>query len=293
MKMLITGAAGQLGSELLRITKEMNCSLGAIDRSYNNPDIMALGAKELDIADLPAVRNIVGRFRPDVIINTAAYTNVDGCEKEAEAAFKVNALGARNVAIAAQETNSKLIHISTDYVFPGGGSTPYREYDKTSPKSIYGKTKLLGEEYVREFCKKYFIIRTSWLYGRNGRNFVRTILSEAKEKQYLEVVDDQKGCPTNAEDLAYHILKIAVTDEYGVYHCSGNGECSWYEFAIKILEIAGIDCPVKPIKTNQLDRAAERPAYSVMDNMMLRLTVGDDMRSWEAAIEHFIKGLLI
>jgi len=251
---------------------------------------MALGSHDMDITDMKAVKNTVSEFRPDIIINTAAYTNVDSCEKEKDIAFRINALGARNVAIAAQEVNSKLVHISTDYVFSGDGSIPYREYDQASPKSIYGKTKLLGEEYVREFCGRYFIIRTSWLYGKNGRNFVGTILRAAEEKEYLEVVDDQTGSPTNAEDLAYHILKIAATDEYGVYHCSGNGECSWYEFALRILMLSGVDCPVKPIKTNRLDRAAERPAYSVMDNMMLRCTVGDRMRNWEEAIEHFLRG---
>jgi len=291
MKMLITGAKGQLGSELLCIAKERNCSLGAVDRYYNNSDIMALDSDDMDITDLSAVRSVVRELRPDIIINTAAYTNVDGCETYIDTAFRVNALGARNVAIAAREAGSKLVHISTDYVFSGDGNIPYREHDQTSPRSIYGKTKLLGEEYVREFSDKYFIIRTSWLYGKSGKNFVRTILGAAKEKDHLDVVDDQVGSPTNAEDVAYHALKIAMTDEYGLYHCSGNGECSWYEFAIMILKLAGIECPVIPIKTAQLGRAAKRPAYSSLDNMMLRCTVGDEMRNWEDAIKHFIKGM--
>lgn len=291
MRMLITGAKGQLGRELLRIAKEMNCSLGEVDRYYINAGIIALNSSDMDITDLLKVRSTVREFRPDIIINTAAFTNVDGCEANQDTAFRVNALGARNVAIAAQEAGSKLVHISTDYVFSGEGNTPYREYDETAPESIYGKTKLLGEEYVRGFCDRYFIVRTSWLYGNNGKNFVRTILGAAEEKQYLDVVDDQKGNPTNAEDLAYHILKIARTDEYGLYHCSGNGECSWYEFAAMILKLSGIECSVKPIKTSQLDRAAKRPAYSSLDNMMLRCTVGDEMRNWEDAVKHFIKGL--
>ena len=290
MKMLITGTKGQLGSELLNIAGNMNCSLGAVEDYYKNADIIAFNSDVLDITDLSSVRNTVKELSPDIIINTAAYTNVDGCEKDADAAFRVNALGARNIALAARESGAKLVHISTDYVFAGDGNTPYREFDRTSPQNIYGKTKLLGEEYVKELCDKYFIVRTSWLYGSNGRNFVRTILGAAKEKQYLEVVDDQTGTPTNAEDLAYHLLKIAVTDEYGLYHCSGNGECSWYEFASAIVELAGIDCPVKPIKTSQLGRAAKRPAYSSLDNMMLRCTIGDGMRNWEDAIKHFIKG---
>jgi dTDP-4-dehydrorhamnose reductase len=269
----------------------MNCSLGGVDNYYKDAEITALNSTDLDITNLMRVKSAVGERKPDIIINAAAYTNVDGCESDVGLAFKVNALGARNVAIAAQETGSKLAHISTDYVFSGEGSTPYREYDRALPKSIYGKTKLLGEDYVREFCSRYFIVRTSWLYGMNGKNFVKTIMGAAKVKDYLEVVDDQVGCPTNAEDLSYHILKLAITDEYGLYHCSGNGECSWYEFASVILKLAGIDCPVKPIKTSQLGRAAKRPEYSSLDNMMLRCTVGDEMRNWEDALEHFIKGL--
>ncbi len=291
MKILITGAKGQLGSELLHIVKKMNCFLGSVDRCYNNADIVALNSQELNITDLSAVRSTIREFGPHVIINTAAYTDVDGCETDMDTAFKVNALGARNVAIAAQTVGSKLVQLSTDYVFAGNGNLPYREYDQAAPGNIYGKTKLLGEEYVREFCDKYFIIRTSWLYGRNGSNFVRTILRAAKEKPCLNVVDDQIGSPTNAEDLVYHILKIALTDEYGICHCSGNGECSWYDFTLKILQAAELDCPVTPVKTSQLGRAAKRPAYSALDNMMLKCTLGDEMRNWEDAINHFIKGL--
>lgn len=291
MKLLITGAKGQLGSELLYMLKNMDCSLGEIDKHYSNAEIMALGSNELNITDISAVRDAVREFKPEIIINSAAYTNVDGCEDNIDTAFSVNALGARNVAMAAQEVESKLVHISTDYVFSGDGNIPYKEFDQTLPQNIYGKSKLLGEVYVREFCDRYFIIRTSWLYGSNGKNFVKTILGAAKQRQYLEVVDDQTGSPTNAEDLAYHILQIAVTDEFGLYHCSGNGECNWYEFAVNILRLAGIDCPVRPIKTIQLGRAAKRPSYSVLDNMMLRCTIGDRMRNWEDAIESFIKEL--
>lgn len=193
--------------------------------------------------------------------------------------------------MAAEQVGAKIIHISTDYVFEGNGTSPYREYDLPSPVSIYGKTKLAGENYVREFCSRHFIIRTAWLYGYNGKNFVKTIIKAGKEKGHLDVVDDQRGNPTNAEDLAHHILKVALTEEYGTYHCTGKGECSWYDFAKKIVEYAGINCTVSPIKSSELTRTAKRPAYSSLDNMMLRCTVGDEMREWQEALKMFIENM--
>jgi dTDP-4-dehydrorhamnose reductase len=165
------------------------------------------------------------------------------------------------------------------------------QYCPTSPTSVYGKTKLAGENFVREFCSRYFIIRTAWLYGYNGNNFVKTIIKAAKERGSLTVVHDQVGNPTNAEDLAHHILKVASTEQYGTYHCTGNGECSWYEFACKIVEFANIDCKVEPVTSEQYVRPAKRPEYSSLDNMMLRCTVGDEMRPWEEALKMFISNL--
>ena len=245
--------------------------------------------EELDITTLNDVRNFITNYAPDIIINCAAYTNVDKCETDFENAFKVNSLGARNLALASQNTKIKLVHISTDYVFNGRGTVPFKEYDLPDPASVYGKTKLLGEQYIRENCSRYFIVRTSWLYGLYGKNFVYTILKAAKERGHLDVVNDQRGNPTNAEDLAYHILKLALTGEYGTYHCSGNGECSWYDFACKIVDYAGIDCTVSPMASENLNRAAKRPEFSSLDNMMLRCTVGDNMRHWEDALKSFIQ----
>lgn len=296
MKILVVGSTGQLGQE---IQKLLNCK----DRYINNLDVnhiecITKNSKELDIINRASVFSYIMQKKPDIIINCAAYTNVDRAEADYEKAFQVNALGPRNLAIAAEAIGAKLIHVSTDYVFNGSGVLshgkilPYREYDLPNPINVYGKTKLLGENYLREFCSKYFIIRTSWLYGENGNNFVKTIIRAGKEKGKLQVVNDQVGNPTNVEDLANHILRLAFTEEYGVYHCTGNGICSWYDFACKIVEYAEIDCIIEPVDSKQFKTKAKRPAYSCLDNMMLRRTIGDNMRNWEEALCDFIKNRL-
>lgn len=288
MKILITGCRGQLGSQIINILKEGASELGTIQQDYRNAEIIGVDIEELDISNLELVKSFINEVKPDIVINPAAYTNVDGCENNRDLAFKANSLGPRNLAIACEQVGAKLIHISTDYVFRGNGTIPYREYDVTNPVSVYGKTKLLGENYVRECCPRYFILRTAWLYGYNGNNFVKTIMKAAKEKGHLEVVDDQRGNPTNAEDLAHHILKIALTDEYGIYHCTGTGECTWYDFAKAIVKFGGIECTVSPTTSNKINRAAKRPAFSSLDNMMLRCSVGDGMREWREALKVFL-----
>lgn len=288
MKILVTGAKGQLGSQIISIIKSGKSELGFIDSAYEDAEIIGIDIEELDITNVRETKKYVNEIKPDIIINPAAYTNVDACEANQDAAFKVNAIGARNLAIAAEGIGAKLVHISTDYVFNGVGVNPFREYDLPEPVSVYGKTKYAGEEFVKQFCTKYFIVRTAWLYGYNGKNFVKTIIKAAKENGHLDVVDDQRGNPTNAEDLAHHILKLALSEEYGIYHCTGKGECSWYDFAVKIVEFSKIDCTVSPIDSSKSNRAAKRPAYSSLDNMMLRCTVGDEMRDWEDALKAFI-----
>lgn len=291
MKLLITGAKGQLGMQIHSILDKGKSELGEIDDLYINAEIRYVSHDELDITNLKDVNGYIAKYKPDVIINCAAYTNVDKCESDTDNAFKVNAIGPRNLAMAAQKISAKLLHVSTDYVFNGIGNKPFKEYDIPQPISVYGKTKLMGEQYIRENCNKYFIVRTAWLYGKYGKNFVYTIMNAAKEKGHLEVVNDQRGNPTYAEDLAYHILKLILTDEYGIYHCIGNGECSWYDFACKIIEYAGIKCTIEPITSDKIKRAAKRPSYSSLDNMMLRCTIGDEMRNWEDALKAFIDDL--
>jgi dTDP-4-dehydrorhamnose reductase len=184
-----------------------------------------------------------------------------------------------------------LCHISTDYVFSGDADQPYREYDLPNPKSVYGKTKLSGEQYAAARCRRLFVVRTQWLYGYYGNNFVKTILRLAREKGHLSVVNDQFGCPTNAVDLAHHILKISAGNCYGVYHCANHGVASWYEFAQEIVRLSGIKASVTPCTTEEFPRPAPRPAYSPLDNMMLRLTVQDTMRSWQDALAVFMQNL--
>lgn len=295
-KLLLFGHSGQLGSEIIR-------KIESEDNEFNRLEdggikLVKMSSAELDITNTLHVLDYMRNSMPSIIINCAAYTNVDKAEEDYQKAFQVNAIGPRNLAIAAETVGAKLVHISTDYVFDGkgidknDGKVPYREYDTANPINVYGKTKLLGENYVREFCSKYFIIRTSWLYGENGNNFVKTIIKAAREKGRLQVVNDQIGNPTNAEELAYHILKVAFTDEYGIYHCTGNGTASWYDFACRIVEYAGIDCTVEAVTSEQYKTKAKRPFYSCLDNMMLRSVIGDSMRNWEDALYDFIKSRL-
>lgn len=287
MKLLITGCGGQLGEELQTIIRQGKSQLGAIDPIYHNAQVIAVDVKDLDITNQSQVEAIMEKERPDIVINCAAYTNVDGCERDKDGAFRVNAIGSMRLAIACEKYQAKLCQISTDYVFDGNGHHPYCEYDRCAPTSVYGATKLLGEEYTRDFCSRYFIVRTSWLYGKNGKNFVKTVLRLMSEQHKMTVVNDQFGNPTYANDLAHHILKIILTDDYGIYHCSGNGVCSWYEFAKKIVELSGMEGEVFPCTSEEYKTPTKRPAYSALDHTMLRCTIGDDMRHWEDALSAF------
>ena len=294
MKILITGSNGQLGNELQDIIKTGRAEIGVVSETIKNAEVLAVDVDKLDITNLKQVKKVLTDEKPDVVINCAAATNVDGCENNEDFAFRVNALGPRNLAMVCNEIGAKLVQVSTDYVFSGKGSTPLNESYVPAPVSSYGRTKLLGEKYVEEFCKKNFIVRTAWLYGRVGHNFVYTMMKFGKEKDAITVVNDQRGNPTNANDLAYHILRLIETEEYGVYHCTGKGECSWYDFAKRIIELSGGKCKVnsctsEEYKTKINPNSADRPEYSSLDNMMLRNTIGDDMRNWEDAIKTFVE----
>ncbi len=289
MNILITGGKGQLGTELIKCFENGKTEIGTVDILNCENKITSIDVDTLDITNLSSVLELFEENHYDCIINCAAYTNVDKCETDLEIAFKVNALGARNLAIASEKVGAKLIHISTDYVFSGEGTHPFVEWDDCDPQSIYGKTKYLGEQYVREFCSRYFIIRTAWLYGYYGNNFVKTIMKAAKVRGELKVVDDQRGNPTNAADLAHHILKLITSQEYGIYHGTGTGECSWFDFASKIVEYAKIDAIVNPCSTEEFPRPAKRPAYSSLENMMFKTTSGDEFRPWEQALQYFIE----
>ena len=293
MKIMITGCRGQLGTELQKQLREGRCALGLLPERLKNAPVVAVDLPELDITDRDAAIAYVRRHQPDTVINCAAFTNVDGCETARDMAFKVNALGPRNLAMACDKIGARLIHISTDYVFSGqpNGGVPLDECAIPAPVSAYGETKLLGEQYVRDFSRRHIIVRTAWLYGAAGKNFVKTMVGLAKTHDEITVVNDQLGNPTNAVDLAYHILKLAVSHDYGTYHCTGNGVCSWYDFACEIIRLSGESCAVKPISSAAYAAAhpqsADRPAWSALDNRMLRCTVGDEMRDWKTAIQDF------
>lgn len=290
-KVLITGAAGQLGSALSAELAE---------------DFLVVAAtrEECDVTDLAATMNFVRRHEPTVIINCAAYTDVDGCEAQPERAFAVNALGARNVAIAAREVGAKVVHISTDYVFDGEKRGSYVEWDAPRPINVYGQSKLLGERYVKEQIHRFFILRTAWLYGMKGQNFVKTMLRLAREGQEIRVVCDVRGTPTYAGDLARQIKVLLATDCYGTYHCSSQGSCTWYEFAVEIFESVGFvkerrtkggvtvisnasngrEIVVKPIPSEEFPQPARRPVNSVLDNYFLRLQGLDVMPDWAESL---------
>lgn len=288
MDILITGAAGQLGSELQKQLATGQCALGRLPDILRGAMVTAVDIEDADLSRLSEVRALIHEARPSIVLNCAAFTNVDACETERDKAFAANALAPRNLAMACEEAGARLVHVSTDYVFQGTGDRPFAECDPTGPQTAYGTTKLMGEEYVRAFSSRWFIVRTAWLYGLKGNNFVKTIMKLAREKGQLSVVNDQLGNPTNAEDLAYHMLKIAATEEYGLYHCTGKGVCSWYDFAVEIVRLAGIEATTAPVDTDASARPARRPAYSALDHTMLRLTVGDEMRPWQEALADYI-----
>ncbi|KZE97369.1 dTDP-4-dehydrorhamnose reductase [Geobacillus stearothermophilus] len=276
MKVVVTGAKGQLGTDLVHLLA---------DRGY---EVYGYGREELDITNFDQVKQVIAEVRPDVVIHAAAYTKVDLAESEPDKAFLINAYGTRNVAVASETVGAKLVYISTDYVFDGKANVPYNEFAPTNPLSVYGKSKLAGEQFVRDLHSKFFIVRTSWVYGKHGNNFVKTMLKLAQERDQLMVVNDQVGCPTYTVDLANCILELLQTEKYGIYHVSNSGYCSWYEFAKAIFEEAGIEVKVNPCTTKDFPRPAPRPAYSVFDHMALRLNGFNEMRNWREALKEFI-----
>lgn len=277
MKIIITGAQGQLGQELVK----------QLDEKYGY-DVIKTDKDTLDITNIENVNTFILEQNPDVVINCAAHTAVDLCETDMENAYKINAIGPRNLAIACEKAGAKLVQVSTDYVFDGNSVRPYREDDITCPNSVYGTSKLMGENFVREFCSKYFIVRTAWLYGE-GNNFVRTMLKLSETNSELNVVNDQIGSPTSTVDLAKAIIDLIHTEHYGTYHGTCEGQCSWYDFAKKIFEIKNIDIKVNPVTSDEFKRPAPRPKYSVLDNFMLKLVGLNSFRKWEDSLEEYLK----
>ncbi len=275
MKVLITGAEGQLGTELKKV--------------LDGHKVYGFGKEQLDITNPHAVYKCHEDIRPEVVIHCAAYTNVDGCEANEELAYTVNSKGAGNVAAGCLKVGAAMVYISTDYVFNGQKGQSYYEVDETSPINIYGKSKLAGERIVRSTLKRYYIVRTAWLYGRNGNNFVKTMLQLSQSRKIIEVVDDQVGSPTNAFNLAEAIKVLAESDKYGIYHVTNSGSCSWFEFAKKIFEFGGVDVEVRPITSDRINRSAKRPSYSVLNNFNLKANLGYEMKPWDRALKEYIQ----
>jgi len=282
MKVLVTGAAGQLGQDLVVLLQQQGHQVLGCDR------------QEMDITHLEQCVKIIGDFGPDAVIHCAAHTAVDAAESDIDGAYAINAAGTRNVALAAEKAAAKLIYISTDYVFDGQGSQPYHEYDNTDPQSIYGKSKRAGEILVQSLCSRYFIVRTSWVYGKYGSNFVKTMLKLGQEKPVLQVVNDQKGSPTYTVDLAHFLLELVQTEKYGIYHASNSGVCTWYEFTEAIFaeagEILGLSftASLEPCDTSQFPRPAPRPRNSALEHLAIRTNGFEDLRHWREGLRDFL-----
>jgi dTDP-4-dehydrorhamnose reductase len=276
MKVLITGSSGMLGHDLVNAV------------SLKGWDSLVLVRSEVDITDLKKLRHIIEEFNPDTVIHCAAYTDVDGCEKDPDTAFKVNGLGTKNVAISSREAGASMVYISTDYVFDGEKKEPYNELDIPNPINEYGRSKLLGEYYVQHFLDRFSIVRTSWLFGKKGKNFVKTIIEHMKKENKLTIVDDQIGSPTYSKDLAEKIGELIEGEGCGIYHITNTGSCSWYEFAVKTAELAGFqDQIIEKTDSESFKRPANRPKNSILENRLLRIEGYNLLRSWEEALmEH-------
>ncbi|HEX3014105.1 MAG TPA: dTDP-4-dehydrorhamnose reductase [Methanobacterium sp.] len=278
MKVLIIGSEGMLGHDLVDILSAEN-------------EISTTTIDTLDITDINKTIKTVKEINPDVVVHAAAFTNVDGSESNSDLAYKVNVLGTRNVAAACNEADSALVYICTDYVFDGTKGSSYYEYDQTNPLSVYGKTKHLGEVYIRDILNKFYIVRTAWLYGFHGPNFVTTMLNLAKTNDTISVVSDQIGSPTYTLDLANAIAQLIKKPAYGIYHVTNSGHCSWYEYAREIFDIAGVDVELKPVTTEEFGSPAPRPKYSVLENYNWKMEGFPEIRSYKEALREYM-GLL-
>ncbi len=273
MKVVVTGANGMLGKDVQRV--------------FAGNELVALKRDDLDITSLNDSLEIMKRLQPDIVIHAAAYTDVDGSELDPEKAYAVNGLGTRNITMACEEVKCPIMYISSDYVFDGTGSEPYNEWDITNPVNKYGLSKLMGENFVATMTNRYYIVRTSWLYGSNGHNFVDTIKKLLTEKEEIDVVDDQKGSPTYTYDLALTLKDLAGRG-YGTYHITNSSACSWYEFAVEIASLSGSVSKIKPTTSDQFNRPAKRPAFSLLGNTMLKLEGISELRHWKDALREYM-----
>lgn len=276
LKIWIVGAAGQLGMAINQVLDPLEVEIFNTDQ------------EELDITHTDEVLNFGEINRPDVIINCAGVVDVELCEANPELAYRVNALGARNLSIVARKVGAKIVQLSTDDVFDGLSKVPYSEFDDTNPKTVYGRSKRAGENYVKEFTHKHFVVRSNWVYG-SGNNFVNNVLAAAKEGRELPVASDQFGSPTSAKDLARLILHLIKTNEYGTYHVTCQGVCSRYEFAQEILKLAGMETGLRAVPAAESQLSSARPAYAVLDNFILRIIDLYQMPQWKDSLKEYME----
>ncbi|MDQ0975143.1 dTDP-4-dehydrorhamnose reductase [Neobacillus niacini] len=276
MKVVVTGAAGQLGQDVLFELERKNHQAFGVDR------------QQLDITNEEDVLAFISKVKPDVILHCAAYTNVDAAEENEDAAYQVNAAGTENLAKAAKLNGSKVMYISTDYVFDGTANEPYEVDEPTQPLGAYGRTKLAGEQLLQKHLDEFFIVRTAWVFGVYGNNFVKTMIRLGKERGEVGVVHDQVGSPTYTVDLAKFMVELMETDKYGIYHATNSGVCSWYEFAVEIFKQANMNVTVNPLTSDQFPRPAARPKYSVLSKKMIQQQGLQPLRDWKEALAAYL-----
>jgi len=276
MIVLVTGVNGQLGHDVVKELTKKGHEAHGTDRNT------------LDITNETDVHSYVGKVKPDAIIHCAAYTNVDQAETDRDSAYQVNALGTKYLAQAAKEMKAKMVLVSTDYVFNGSATEPYEVDQPTEPLGVYGETKLAGEQFLANSLEQYFIVRTAWVYGINGHNFVKTMLRLGEERGEVGVVHDQVGSPTYTVDLAALLVELIETEKYGVYHATNSGVCSWYDFAVEIFKQAGLNVNVNPLTSEQYPRPAARPKYSVLSKKKMEAQGFTALRDWKEALSAYL-----
>jgi len=278
MRILVTGSKGQLGRQILALPGNVH-------------EIVGVDLPEVDVADHQQIAAAVAEVQPDVVIHAAANTDVDGCERNPDLGWRNNALATRNVAIACRQLDASLTYISTDFVFDGTKGSSYDEFDTPHPINVYGRTKLAGEYYAAQIAPRFLIVRTAWLFGHHGHNFVEAIVQQARKGDALRVVDDQVGSPTFALHLAGKILQLAERDSLGVCHVTNSGICSWFDFANGILEAADLEAPMERISSSTLQLPAARPSFSALNNLVLRLDGHELLPDWRAALKEYFAGV--
>ena len=283
MKILITGSSGMLGTDLVNLLKSREASF------EHNPEVIEAPHEVLDITLEGRVSDFISTHTPDIVVNCAAFTNVDKCETEREAAFSVNALGPKYIAAAAKKCGARVIQISTDFVFDGNGNRPYTEEDQTNPLSEYGRTKLEGERNIQSYCDSYLIVRTSWLFGHNGINFAAKMLELAEQHKELSIVTDETGSPTYTPDLAEALWILIKQKCEGVINISNDGSCSRYEWAEYIFETMGFKIKMNPIKSSEYKRPANVPLNSTLNCQKFTTITGMQMRPWEETVESYLR----